>query len=78
MDEASKIRETVGEKKKEIKNINEIIDKDLNKTLFKANKQNGVNIRDIFSGVVKSSNKKINDLNEELKTIRLSIKKTKQ
>lgn len=68
----------MGDKKKELKNIGEQIDKDLNKTLLKTNKQNTVNIRDIFSAPPKTNNKKLNDLNEELKNVRFNIKKAKQ
>lgn len=73
------MKENLGEKKKELKNIGEQIDKDLNKTLMnKTNKANTVNIRDIFSAPPKTNNKKLNELNEELKNVRVVIKKVKQ
>lgn len=51
--------------KKEIKNIGDQIDRDLNKSLIKASKQQTVNIRDIFSAkATNTENKKLNSLND--------------
>lgn len=59
------MRENIANKKKEIKNIGEQIDRDLNKSIMKASKQSTVNIRDIFSAkATNTDNKKINILNE--------------
>jgi hypothetical protein len=70
---------STSEKKKEIKSIGDKIDKDLNKSLLRATRQNSVNIRDIFSATpTKSNNQQVNLLNEELKRIRLMIKTVKQ
>lgn len=73
----NKIKESITIHKKQIKQINDIIDKDLNKALTKTNKQNTVNIRQIFSAPPKSDNKKLNELNEDLKSVRITIKKIK-
>jgi hypothetical protein len=64
MQQVGQLKEIVNDKKKEIKSIGEQIDKDLNKSLFKSTKQSTVSIRDIFSAPPKTSNKRINDLNE--------------
>ena len=61
----NELRAQLLEKKKEIKTIGEQVDRDLNKSLFKANsKQTVVSIRDIFSAPPKSTNPQLNALNE--------------
>ena len=57
------MRQSIDEKKKEIKSIGDQIDKDLNKSLMKASKNNTVNIRDIFSATPKTNNQVVNQLN---------------
>ncbi len=74
---AYELRQVITNKKKEIKSIGDQLDKDLNKSLLKAAKPNSVNIRDIFSATPKTNSQKVNNLNEELKKIRISIKKIK-
>lgn len=71
------LRNGIVDSKKEIKRINEQIDKDLNKSLLKTNKNHHFNIRDVFSAPPKSNNQQINAINEHLKSVRLSIKKVK-
>lgn len=71
------LKESVVERKKEIKSIGEQIDKDLNKSLLRTAKQNTVSIRDIFSAPPKTNNKRINEINEELRIVRIAIKKAK-
>lgn len=77
MQQAAALKETVAERKKDIKSIGEQIDKDLNKSLLRTTKQSTVSIRDIFSAPPKTNNKRINDLNDQLKAIRITIKKVK-
>jgi predicted nucleic acid-binding Zn-ribbon protein len=66
----------VAERKREIKEVGDQIDRDLNKSLMRAAKQSTVSIRDIFSAP-KSSSKRINELNEELRTVRAAIRRVK-
>lgn len=62
METLTSLKDQISERKNEIKNIGQQIDKDLNKTLLKT-KPNAVNIRDIFSAPPKSNNKVVNELN---------------
>jgi hypothetical protein len=58
------LRQSIEEKKKEIKSIGDKVDKDLNKSLLKASKNTNVNIRDIFSNTHKTNNQNINNFNQ--------------
>ena len=56
------------------------MDKDLNRSLLRASSKNPtgvVNIRDIFSAPPKTSNEAVNQLNDELKQMRLGMKKVR-